>query len=602
MAALGLAVVGLVVVAGAQGAAAARHATRAKAALLAAERLVEAGEVEAATGELEGALGGFRSAEASIERLGPLLTVARAVPFVRVQVRGTEAFADAGILLSEAALQLTAAATTVIDPPLPDVPVAASLASLRDVDAAMVEGLAALDAAMKEIAALNGYRLVGPLATARADLVERLPEARARAARAQAGLSAFLSFAGAQGPRRYLVFSQNPDEVRPTGGFLGTYGVVVADADGIRLERYEGYEAWMKAPEHQDAKVPADEASTAFRIVEPSNQVLFNVNDGPDWPAAARLASELWVRGGEAPVDGVVSFTPDFFARMLGILGPIEVPSFGETVTEHTLIERADYHTHVAVPAAPGERKAFVAEAVKEVLEKLLDAPASSWRDLAKVATEGFDAREAMAWSREDEVAEVLAGLRWDGAFHGADGDFVAPSEFEYAAKNGRALRRSYTHRVDLRPDGSGRVETTATFRNGEEFNPGHNIDSLTYVVMYGPRGASLAEDGDEPNAVEDDLDGHPAAGWLRAAPPLGEDHLRLVWEAPALATVDRNRSMTYRLHWRHLPAHTGDEVALHVELPAGWRWQSTPPPPRIELPSEFSGSWRAVPSSSSGN
>lgn len=589
---LGGLLLGLVLV---QAWSSARQASQGKQALVAAERHLAAGRWPEAERELRRARSRFVASGDELDRLGPLVPASKWVPFVRVQVRGTEGFASAGVLLADAALQVTRASSALLNPPSPDVPVAESLSSLQSVHSALADGLTALDASIAKVAALNGYRLVGPLASARADLVDRLPPVRQRVARAEAGLRAFLSFAGANGPRRYLVFSQNPDEVRPTGGFLGTYGVLVSGPGGLRLERYDGIEQWINQPSHVGAARSSAEAPPPFRLVRPSKQNLANVNATVDWPASARLAAELWARGGEAPVDGVLSFTPDFLARVLGVLGPVDIPAFGETVTAENLVERADFHTHRARPGVGTGRKAFVAEAVRLSLERLLQAPASQWRDLGRVAGEGFAAREAMAWSAEEPVETVLHGLGWDGAFVGADGDFVAPSEFEYSAKNGRGLRRTYSHRVVLRADGSARVTTDVVIANTLPPDSVFNLDSLSYVVMYGPRGGALVSAGEgstPPDAPEPALDGHPAAGWLRAAPPLGEDRFRVVWDVPRLAHRQDDGSMLYRLTWRHLAAHAGDTVQLRVELPPGWRWKHGEPPSVVELSAGFSGSW----------
>src|SRR5205814_6419469 len=117
-----------------------------------------------------------------------------------------------------------------------------------------------------------------PLASARNDLLRRLPDASNKAASAENGVAAFLAFAGDNGPRRHLVFSQNPDEVRPTGGYLGSFGVLTTDAARLQLERYGGVEQWRQA--HPDAVVPADEAPNPLRIPDPpSPQAISHLHD-----------------------------------------------------------------------------------------------------------------------------------------------------------------------------------------------------------------------------------------------------------------------------------------------------------------------------------
>src|SRR5205823_5812416 len=103
------------------------------------------------------------------------------------------------------------------------------------------------------------------------------------------------------------------------------------------------------------------------------------------WPTAAALATTMWHVGGEAPVQGVVSITPDFMARLLTVLGPVTVPTYHETVTAKNLLARVDYWTHLEgaqLQTQLGGRKHFLAELAHVVVDKLLDAPASSWYKL----------------------------------------------------------------------------------------------------------------------------------------------------------------------------------------------------------------------------
>jgi hypothetical protein len=598
--ATGFAVVALLTIAYGllRGAAAAGAAQHGKSALVDAQQRLDKADLVGAIAELRGASSDFALARRQLRALGPLRPIARAIPFVRVQVRGVETFAHAGELLSAAGIRLATAGSALTNPSDPNVPVSSALSSLRSVQGAMDDGLRALDTSITEVAKLNGYRLLGPLGTAHRDLVTRLPIVRARAARADAGLRAFLEFAGANGDRRYLIVSQNPDEPRPTGGFIGTYGVVAATGKGIALERYGPAEEWSFAPDHSAARVASADAPAPFRIVTPaSNQLLLNVNATPDWPTSAELASSLWTRGGERPVDGVLSFTPDSLARLLGVLGSVEVPDFGETVTSANVIERTDFHTHHdPADAGAGGRKRFISSLVGVVINRALQAPAHQWLKLGQAMAASFDARESLAWSSHPEVQSVVDLFGWDGRFIGADGDFVGVSEFEYAAKNGRALRRTYDHHVVLRSDGSGTVDMTVTVSDPAPFDPIFNVNSQSYVVLYGPRRALLANGTRATDAEEPNLAGHPAAGWLLAATPGGTDTSRVVWEVPdGLLARGSDGSMRYSLTWWHLPAHTGDIVHLRVDPPEGWRWAHSAPPSVIQLKDRYQGSWQLV-------
>ena len=572
---------------------AARAGNQGRAALTRAEADLSARRLDESRTNLQEAQAAFARTEEKVSALGALAGVARRTPLIGRQVRAVDAFADAGLSLSNAGLDLVNAARALVNPTDENLPVSEGLDALRATHASLVPAMAAIQVATEQVGDVKGSLLLPALSRARDDLATRLPRIRARAASAEQGMAALIAFAGGSGPKRYLFLSQNPDEVRPTGGFIGTYGVLTAERGHIALERYEGIEAWTLS--RPAAQVPVEEIGSPFRFRNPPlRRTLANVNSGPDWPTAARLAADLWTRGGEAPVDGVISFTPGFLGRILAVTGPVTVPAYGETVTAANLNQRLDFHTH-QVPPAPGtDRKDFVAAVAEVVLKRLLEAPSSKSEPLGRAMGQAFDAREAVAWSADEQVTAALADRNWDGAFPSFTGDFFFNSEFAFASKNGRGIRRAYDHDVALRPDGSARVTTKMTITNTEQAEARFNDSTFAYHTIYGPEGARLDEGASDPFGFpEPTIAGHPGAGWFKAAQPGGgQVTLTVVWDAPGLARWVKDGTWRYALRWRNLPDHTGDTAKLTVHLPEGWRWKGESPPAEFRLDREFLGSW----------
>jgi hypothetical protein len=352
---------------------------------------------------------------------------------------------------------------------------------------------------------------------------------------------------------------------------------------------------------------------------------LANVNAIPDWSQAATLAGDLWKRGGEAPVDGVISVAPGFLARVLTVIGPVQVPAFGETVTAANVAERFDFYTRAAEgppaaeagprpPAPPGSspasgaqpavtpapgnevtRKAFVAELAQVVMQGLLAAPRSQWEPLAQAVGEAFDNRQAMMWSTDQQVTDALRQRRWDGTLPAVSGDFFCGAEFEYEAKHAQELRRTYDHHIELRADGSGRATTTITIDNPVP-RSALNDKNVVYLTAYGPEGARLDPSSDPPVALEPKLAGHPGAGWFLGPGPLSRATVTVVWDVPKLAERRSDGSWDLTLRWMPVPDHLGDVLTLRVDLPAGWRWQGSPPPPSLSLDRELRAGWSVRP------
>ncbi len=570
---------------------AASAGSRGRSALTRAEASLSARELSAARQDLASARDAFTETRAEIDALGPVASVARRVPVLGNQLKAVDTFANVGLSLSLAAQDLVDAADTVINPPDERLPVSAAMDALRDTQKSLRPAADAISQASSDVARLKNWFLIGPLADARDDLTARLPRIEARATSADHGLSALMAFAGDSGPKRYLFLSQNPDEVRPTGGFIGTYGVLTAQGGVMKLERYDDIHRW--AQPRPQADVPPDQVGPPYQYHDPPlRRTIANVNTGPHWPHAAQLAANLWRAGGEEPVDGVISFTPALMGRILKVVGPVAVPTYGETVTAENINERLDHYTHRR--ALDGDRKDFVAVVAELVLRKLLDAPASQWEPLGSAVGKAFDAREALAWSTSPEVADVLAERGWNGEFPPHAGDFFFNSEFEYAAKNGRGIRRVYDHHVAVSDDGGARITTRLTVTNTLPPDSFGNASTLAYMTIYGPEGGVLDRAASDPFPFkEPTLAGHPASGWFKAAAPAGgQDTLTVTWDVPSLVKDLGDGRWEYSLRWRNLPDHTGDVVNLRVDLPASWSWSGSPPPAQFSLDQEMTGSW----------
>ncbi len=565
------------------------HAVDGKGALVHAQEAISRSDTAAARREFDNASRSFGKMRDEIDRLGPVGWVFRATPLVRVQIRAVDRILEAGELVASAGLELTLAAERINSSEDVATTEGRILPQLAEIHGALVSGATKAEEAAKAVHTLDNKRLLGPLDSIHDEIVEKLDPAVEQARAAERGVFAMETFFGKRGPRRYLVFSQNPEEVRPTGGYMGAFSVLSTSRDGVKVEYSSPIEDWQA--QHPDVFVDTSRLGGVFQFS--SKPSLANVNFLPDWNAAGRFAADLWKRGGEEPVDGVIGVTPAFLRELLTVTGPVQL-SGGETVSGDTLYAQFAFHTRqVALGSEPDSvRKGFATRVATSVLVSALAAPRSRWKDLAAAMGRSFDNREAMMWASDARVAAPLRERRWDGVLPEGTGDFVYNAEFSFGAKNGRELRRTFDHHVVIAKDGSAIVTTTMTVANStakDKLNP----TSMAYVVMYGPEGARFSQRSENvvtPHEVV--LGGHPAAGFFVDPQPFENDALTVVWSVAALGTRLRGDSWAYDLRFMHVPDHTGDVVNLRVDLPRGWKWLGENPPSTATLDRDLVGSW----------
>ena len=317
--------------------------------------------------------------------MGPIAPVARVTPFVRIQIRGATDFSDAGELLSTAGLHLVDAASRVLDPKDTHLRLSAALGELRNIRAALDSGIGALDGAADKIRALDGYRLLGPLNNARDDLKGRLPRVGRRAVSARDGLDALIDMLGGSGPRRFLLFSQNPDEVRPTGGYIGTYGVLTTRNGHVVARPVHVDEQLGTTPHPQAVLQPAQAALPLQLDTPPQAQTIANVNATADFSAAGRLAAQALAAGWRAARQrrDLDDAAGDGAHRRRARSGAgSRLPRDGHRAPTSS---SASTSTRTSQPPpAGGGRKDFLVALVKVVMQRVLDAPASKWDPLAQ--------------------------------------------------------------------------------------------------------------------------------------------------------------------------------------------------------------------------
>ena len=547
-------------------------AHRGQAALIRAEHELQARQIAPARADLALGRTDFERVRAEMRGLGPIVPAVRALPILGDSVRAVDDLTVIGLRLCAAGSDLAATAGGVLSlqsapHPSPE----EALQALKSAEASIGSGLKTLDAAQLVANKLAHFHLVGTLARARAQLSSTLPNVRAKAQSTESGLAAAITFAGGYGAKSYLVLSQNPDELRPTGGYLGTYGVITADNGHLALTRYASIESWWQP--RPGVVVAQDQRQGVFAVDPRLPQTIADVNDSPNWSRAGQLAAQLWQRGGEQPVNGVVSFTPDLLVKFLGVVGPVVVPQYGQTVTQANAVALMNYYTHTLAGLLKADRKDFVADLAKELMAQLLATQPSKWQALGEVIASSFRYRAAMAWSSDPEVQGELARLRWDGDLAPTQGDFFQETEFEYAAKNGSFLRRSFQHSVELHADGSARVTTTMTITNTATPDQ-DKLGDLSYITFYGPGGAQAVRPGTDSMIEAATVNGHPAQAGFITVNPGQTATVTAVWDAPRVATQDGS-TWTYNLDWQATTSHGTDVLTVTVSLPGHAQWPS---------------------------
>ena len=272
-----------------------------------------------------------------------------------------------------------------------------------------------------------------------AGFASSITEARGRLVMMRDVLRAAAPFAGSlpqllgyPTAKRYLLFFENNTELRPTGGFLGTYALLtVRDAAVTDVETKDVYA--LDGPNEQtDRPVPPDPIR---RYLGLNKWYLRDANWSPDFSVAAPLMARFFreeaavaLGPNEAPViDGVVAVTPELAAAVMRVVGPVTVD--GTTFDAHNLTDALEYQVEKAfadkgVPFT--SRKDILASLVDEVARRISALSAADMGGLMAAVQQALDERHLLIWSEDPDVQRLVAERNWAGAFRPVRGDYLS--------------------------------------------------------------------------------------------------------------------------------------------------------------------------------
>ncbi|MCC6934632.1 MAG: DUF4012 domain-containing protein [Candidatus Yanofskybacteria bacterium] len=246
-------------------------------------------------------------------------------------------------------------------------------------------------------------------------LKERLPALRALVDRGVAATVFLSDFTGTAQPQRYLVLFSNSSELRPTGGFPGSYGILTFENGKVKSFRAD--DVYNPDGQIKDLIVPP----LQLQHITPS----WGMRDAgwwADWPTSARKTMSYWERGGGAAVDGVLSIKPDVLAGILKITGPISMPAYDLVLNSENVLSTLQLEVESKKTAQP---KQVIVDLAPLILDRLARAPAAQWGRLLVLFKEALDARDIMMYFENDNLERFVTDEGWDGAVKEASGDYL---------------------------------------------------------------------------------------------------------------------------------------------------------------------------------
>lgn len=362
--------------------------------------------------------------------------------------------------------------------------------------------------------------------------------------------------AGVDQDRQWLVLFLNNQEMRPGGGFIGVFGLMLTrDGEIKNLDVADSYSVDVLVQNDDTYQVAPPDPLRDY--VGVSKWYFRDANWSPSFAQSSQdtiqLLRQEMAHAGQPPpeVHGVIGFTPTFASALLDLVGPITVE--GDTYTSENLAELLEYEVEIAYVdegVAKEERKEVVGLLTEEVIDRLMALPIDEWLHVFEVLGQAFSEKQLVFYSQDlpTQQAFVDAGWAADLDVDATDDVLMVVDANLAALKTDPVVDREISYHIE-KVDGRYIATTSIKYINTGNFSV-FTTRYRTYTRVYAPAGSQLISASgtmlndkmSNPSLLEGEVDvadelGMTSFGAFVSIEPGEEGTLEFVYELPESVT-----------------------------------------------------------------
>jgi len=228
---------------------------------------------------------------------------------------------------------------------------------------------------------------------------------------------------GVDGEKKYIFWFQNSNEIRPTGGFIGSYGIVTLESGKLKNLVIDD----IYNPDGQiDVRgIKVDPPEPIKNLLKEDRLYLRNSNWDPDFTKSSKAFDDLYFKITGETIDGYVALDLDFVERLLKITGPIFLASYNEDINADNFEERAQYYSGFDYKEGSADKKSFLTVLGGKMLERIFSLKKEYLPMLIKEVGNSLDQRHVQAYFSNSSINVLLKDKKWDGGLVDSDGDYL---------------------------------------------------------------------------------------------------------------------------------------------------------------------------------
>lgn len=369
--------------------------------------------------------------------------------------------------------------------------------------------------------------------------------------RAKALSTLLPSLVAVEGSKSYLILLQNNMELRPTGGFIGSFAKV--SFEGGKLKKLEVNDIYAIDGQLGIHVEPPKEIK---EDLGQKDWFLRDSNWEPDFPTAARQAEWFYTKETGDKVEGVIALDVSAMEELLSNIGGVDLPDFNEKITADNLFEKAVSHAELSFFPGTQAKKSFLTALANATFSKIFFSPQNNWPGIISGIGKSLDEKHISIYLNDPKLFSYIMSQNWASLLprqSDQNNDFLSIIEANLGAnKANYYLDKSYNLETVVGKDGEIKHRARINFINkspSEAFPGGSYKNRMRVYLPFGSKITRvLWGEADITKSVSGFVDyGRSGYSLLLELAPKEQKNLVIDWNVP-LKLEFKDGKADYRL------------------------------------------------------
>ncbi len=346
-----------------------------------------------------------------------------------------------------------------------------------------------LKSAASDLQKINLNKIPKPYQTKIKKLQIALPILEKNVANFVSSSDLILKLLGQESKKRYLLLFQNNNEIRPTGGFIGSFALVDIDKGNIKKINIPGGGPYdLKAGLKVNVESPKP-----LHLINPRWEFQ-DANWFADLPTSAEKLIWFYEKSGGPTVDGLIFINATFLEKILTIIEPIELPKYNKTISADNFFQTIQESVELEYDKKENKPKQIIADLTPKIINGLLKSDKKQFTEILDLILTSLNEKEIQFYFTNFILEKAVLKNNWGGRLKDTDKDYLNIVSTNIAGeKTDAKIKQTANLEVNIKNDGSitNTLNITKTHlgKKGENF---YGVPNLDYLRIYVPQNSQL--------------------------------------------------------------------------------------------------------------